>query len=103
MLERVPIEFEFGGNSYIGELSQVRGAGSTAVYHLMIDQFYRGRLRLSAFDNSWVFDGEFADMAEAFGVWLSVVNWAKNELAEDRAQFLRCLVVSRFASDQGKE
>jgi hypothetical protein len=59
--------FTHKGKEFIGDLSQVQGAGSSAMYHLMINKYYRGCLRISMFDNRWLFDGEFAELAEAFG------------------------------------
>jgi hypothetical protein len=79
----VTITFTFKGKEYTGELSQVQGAGSSAMYHLMIDNYYQGCLRISLFDNRWVFDGEFADLAEGFGELLHLVNWIKSELEEN--------------------
>jgi hypothetical protein len=61
------ISFVYNGRQVIAELDQVQGAGATGVYHLMIDNYYRGRLRFSTFENRWVFDGEFAELAERFG------------------------------------
>ena len=77
------ITFTFEGKEYAADLFQVQGAGDTSVYHLMIDDYYRGRLRLSAFDNRWVFDGEFADLAEGFGEFVQLLYWIKLELKED--------------------
>jgi hypothetical protein len=74
------LTFTHNNNEYTGELSQVQDAGDTAVYYLMIDNYYRGRLRLSAFDNRWIFDGEFADLAEGFGAWLTFIDWIKPEI-----------------------
>jgi len=76
----VNITFTYNGEQYNGDLSQVQGAGDTGVYHLMINKYYKKRLRLSAFDNRWVFDGEFADLAEGFAMWLDATNWIKSEI-----------------------
>jgi len=62
----IPVWFHHGGKDYFGLFTQVQGAGSSSVYHLIIDQYYRGRLRRSAPHNQWVFDGEFADHADQF-------------------------------------
>ena len=84
----VTITFTFNGREYKGELSQVQGAGDTGVYHLMIDHYYKGRLRLSAYDNRWVFDGEFGELAEGFGLFLRLIHWVKCEMNEDEVGLL---------------
>jgi len=38
------ITFTFNGKEYTGDLSKVQGAGDCSVYHLMIDNYYKGRL-----------------------------------------------------------
>jgi hypothetical protein len=88
----VPITFTHIGKEYTGELSKVQGAGSTAVYHLMIDHYYKGRLRLSAFDNRWVFDGEFGQLAEGFGELLHLAHWIKHELEKDEEYLFYSLI-----------
>jgi hypothetical protein len=65
-MSAIQITFTHAGKKYSSELSQVQGAGETSVYHLMIDDYYKGRLRLSVFDktdgclmgslNSWLRD-----------------------------------------------
>ena len=67
----IPIQFIHNRNILFGEFQPVQGAGTSAVFHLMIDGFYRGRLRLSAFDNEWVFDGEYAHLAAIFSLHLA--------------------------------
>lgn len=62
----IPVQFKHNDKQHFGLFSQVQGGGGTAVYHLIIDRYYRGRLRLSAYDNKWVFDGESTDKAEWF-------------------------------------
>ena len=74
----VPVTFEFKGEAYSGCLSQVIGAGSTAMFYLMIDRFYYGRLRHSDFQGAWVFDTNKGSMgweilAEYFGY--IVISW----------------------------
>jgi hypothetical protein len=88
------ITFTYKGEQYTGELSQVQGAAGTGVYHLMIDNYYRGCLRLSAFDNCWVFDGEFADLAEGLGMWTHVLDWIKSELEENKEELFYYLTDS---------
>lgn len=65
-MQSVPVTFTHNGKQYSGTLTQVQGAGQTGVWHLMIGNYYKGRLRVSAFDNKWVFDGEFAELADEF-------------------------------------
>jgi hypothetical protein len=77
------IMFTYNCKEFTGELSQVQGAGNTSVYHLMIDQYYKGRLRLSAYDNRWVFDGEFSELADGFGLLLQLIHWIKQEVKRD--------------------
>jgi hypothetical protein len=87
-MKTVPITFTHAGKEYSGDLSQVQGAGSTAVHHLTINNYFRGRLRVSAFDDRWVFDGEFTDLAEAFAAWLLFIQWIKQEVDDDHDGFL---------------
>lgn len=49
----IPVSFQFKGNRFAGELSSVHGGG-VHVYHLMIDNYYYGRLRYV--HGEWVFD-----------------------------------------------
>ena len=86
------IIFTYCGKEYNGELSIVQGAADNGVYHLTVDKYYKGRLRVSAFDNRWVFDGPFADLAEAYGSFLQVVGWVRAELNEDDAGIFYYLV-----------
>jgi len=85
------ITFTHNSKQYTGDLSRVQGAGETGVYHLMINNYYRGRLRLSAFDNRWVFDGEFAPLAEAFGAFLHLLDWITCEMEENEEELVCCL------------
>ena len=62
------------------------------MYHLVIDNYYKGRFRLSAFDNSWVFDGEFGDIAEGFGMWLCLLSWIKLELRENPPELIYSMI-----------
>jgi hypothetical protein len=90
----VPITFTHAGKEYSGKLSQVQGAGSTAVHHLTINNYFKGRLRVSAFDGTWVFDGEFDDLAGAFAAWLLFIEWIKQEVDCDEHGFLNCMLES---------
>jgi len=38
---------------------------------------------MSAFNNQWVFDGEFADLAKGLGFLLELLSWVKLELQQD--------------------
>ena len=49
----IPISFDFNGQHYHGFLSPVHGSG-THVYHLMVNNFFKGRLRYV--HDEWVFD-----------------------------------------------
>jgi len=44
MLDRVPITFQFKGKEYSGYFSKVAGAGSSSMFHLMVDGYYFGQL-----------------------------------------------------------
>jgi len=50
----IPIVFQFNGKEYRGDLSPVFGAGEHNHFHLMIDNYYCGRLRFA--NCEWVFD-----------------------------------------------
>lgn len=66
-MQTIPITFEHKGNRYTGYFQSVAGAGSSQIFHLMIDNYYYGRLRTS--DRGWVFDSNsgMEDMAQLFG------------------------------------
>ena len=53
MIEEVPIKFEHEGRQYKGSFSEVSGGGAKT-WHLMVDNYYNGRLRHT--DTGWVFD-----------------------------------------------
>ena len=80
--------FTYKGKQYEGEFLRVQGGGDTGIYHLMIDKYYRGCLRLSAFNNQWVFDGEFADLADGYGTFLQMLSWIKTEFQNDPKSLL---------------
>jgi hypothetical protein len=91
----IPITFDYKGKTYSGELGQVMGAGSTATYHLMINRRYCGSLRLSAFDNRWVFDGHngmFEELAEHFGAFLAFCKWSRDEYKRDATTFINSMI-----------
>jgi hypothetical protein len=56
MTERVHIPFQFDGKQLMGTLEAVCGAGAQ-VYHLMVNRYYWGRLRLNPF-REWVLTGK---------------------------------------------
>jgi hypothetical protein len=53
-MKEVQIRFRYKGVEYTGELSSVMGAASTTVYHLSVNKFFWGRLRMA--NDKWVFD-----------------------------------------------
>ena len=62
-----PVSFEYQGKKYIGILSKVSGAGTSAVWHLMVDNYYWGAL---SYTTKWVFNSpknDMQDLAELFG------------------------------------
>jgi hypothetical protein len=52
-MEKIPVEFNHQGNIVKGFLQAVCGAGAS-VWHLMVDGFYYGRLRIA--NDRWVLD-----------------------------------------------
>ena len=69
-MENIPVSFEWEGKNYRGVLTAVNGAG-VQVYHLMIDKFYNGRLRLTD-RYGWQFDPtpkteSFKELRDFFG------------------------------------
>ena len=72
-MEHIPVEFEAKGKQYSGYLIRVSGAAETAMFHLMIDNYYYGRLRFSSFTNAWEFDTNagsqgWENLLEYFGI-----------------------------------
>jgi len=71
-VEKVPIKFDHDGQHYDGHFAPVSGAGSSATFHLMINNYYFGRLRMGP--QGWVFDsnsGLFAKLADYFGDYVT--------------------------------
>jgi hypothetical protein len=64
---KIPITFTHNGVTYTGTLDPVFGAGANT-WHIMINSYYRGRLRLV--EGDWFCDGDFSDLAEYFGQYL---------------------------------
>jgi hypothetical protein len=52
-MEKIPVSFEFGGQTYRGTLQAVFGSGGET-WFLYVDHFYWGRLRLV--NDKWFFD-----------------------------------------------
>jgi hypothetical protein len=68
-MESVPITFTHKGKLYSGYFHAVQGAGSSQVWHLMINDYYYGRLR---YTDKWVFDSQIMpEMAEEFGSYIT--------------------------------
>lgn len=66
------ITFSYKGRQISGLLSPVFGSGeeSGSIYHLMVDNFYWGRLR--KISGKWLFDptpktGDLVELADYFG------------------------------------
>jgi hypothetical protein len=53
MSDEIQVSFDFKGKHYDGHLSAVHGGG-VHHYHLMIENYYYGRLRF--LEGEWVFD-----------------------------------------------
>lgn len=73
-MDKIPITFEYEGKEYKGTLDQVAGAAGKT-WHLMIDNFYWGKLRLN--DNGWFFDAtpkneSMTSMAYYFGEYITL-------------------------------
>ena len=52
----IPVTMNYNDQQYDGILTKVAGSGNTSTFHLMIDNYYYGRLRYSEFQKRWVFD-----------------------------------------------
>lgn len=76
----IPVSFDYCGKHYDGFLCSGKGAAQVEgnQYDLMINGFFQGRLRLSQFNNEWLFDsigdsGRFAELVDYFSQ--VVVSW----------------------------
>lgn len=72
-MDPVLIAFDHQGKYYKGQFAPVMGAGGSSVFHLMIDNYYCGRLR---YTDRWVFDptpktGSFVELTEYFGDYVT--------------------------------
>lgn len=70
---KIPITFEHEGKHYKGTLEPVQGAGASQQWHLMIDNFYFGCLRINK--AGWIFDTtpkneSMAGLADFFGEYI---------------------------------
>lgn len=74
IMTKVPITFRFQEKKYSGYFSLINGAGSSSLFHLMVDNYYFGQLW---YTDTWRFESNaFPDMrelAEEFGV--VVMGW----------------------------
>jgi len=43
-MDKIPVTFNYEGKTYNGFLNKVMGADSTSIFHLMIDNYYKGQL-----------------------------------------------------------
>lgn len=70
MKKEIPVTFNHKAKDYSGHFTQIQGAGNSAVYHLMVDSYYKGRLRYSEFTKGWMFDSNsMPEMAGYFEEW----------------------------------
>jgi hypothetical protein len=71
-MEKIPIKFDYKGKHYDGTFDLVHGAGGNT-WHLMINKYYCGRLRLTA-DGEWFFDSaqgdEFKELTDYFAQYM---------------------------------
>lgn len=77
MVNDFPISFEYRGEKYTGVFTRVSGAGSTAYFHLMINNYYRGQFFYSEASQKWTFgsnNGMFEDLADFFEAFLISAN-----------------------------
>jgi hypothetical protein len=82
MSDNIPVTFELKGKTYSGNLSQVSGAGATAMFFLDVDGYHYGQLSfvtghpgfeggIHAVEPGWRFSSnshpELSELAEYFG------------------------------------
>ena len=71
----VPITFEHEDKLYSGHFNSVSGAGS-GMWHLMIDNYYKGELHYSGHSGQWLFtsnSGLFDELSDYFKAYL--IGW----------------------------
>ena len=68
-MDKIPIEFEYEGQSYSGNFTIANGMGSSAILQLYIDHFYKGQLNFTEhFSWQWSSNKDyFKGMDEYFG------------------------------------
>lgn len=75
-MENIPITIEMNGQVINGHLSKVSGSANASLWHLMIDDYFRGQLFRTE-NYGWQFYGngkdEFKDLSELFGNY--VIAW----------------------------
>lgn len=63
-----PIKFHHNGKEYSGYFSPVNGAGSSSMFHLMIDGYYYGQL---FYTDTWKFysnsEPQLSELEDYFG------------------------------------
>ena len=69
MAENVPICFDYKGKNYKGYFIAVSGSGAN-VWHLMIDNYYRGNLQYTEKSGWQYYGNSFGDMAEFFADYI---------------------------------
>lgn len=70
--DKIPIAFEYEGKNYMGEFGRVSGSGSTASFHLTVNNFFQGQL-INTENYGWKFwsnSGKFQGLSEYFGEYL---------------------------------
>lgn len=72
-MTNIPISFEYEQQHYTGHFKQVSGSGSTASFHLMIDNFYQGQL-VHTTEHGWQFTSnknKFVTLSQFFGDYIT--------------------------------
>ncbi len=79
----IPISFDHEGKSYRGVFQPVHGAG-TFVWHLLINNYYRGQLSYNEDQDKWVYFGNmFEGMGDYFGAY--VRGWIGRKCIENES------------------
>lgn len=67
----IPIAFDYEGKRIEGIFKPVHGAGAR-VWHLMINNYYRGQLTYNESTDTWSYHGNaFGNMASPFGEYVT--------------------------------
>ena len=65
----IPISFDYQGKKYSGHFHPVSGSGYTAVYHLIVNKYYKGEIRYS---DKWIYTGNsMEDLADFFADYIT--------------------------------